>query len=314
MFKLEAVECRTVARWLLCGAALLAGCGSSAPQANEPSAQLEAQTRRAAFATAFEVAEGDFGRLELAEDRLLRVVEGDPKDVAAKRALARLLNFRLGENDFSKARLQSDLYRSLLGDGDTAPEELSTQDFAMWCFSEMSGAADELHRGRRVAALARVNKVERVMVRRRKDHPGEIETHAMAGTYWLNLAGLIPIGKRTRRGRAIDALQVQQAHWDEQSVLSRGLGIAPGTRAVFSTWLAELLVADGRADEAHPHFARVITLGATDDATPAMRSLAGHARQRLQTSATGHALPKALPPWPSGAQSCIACHSQTHGL
>lgn len=313
----ETVERRRRTDWSWLGASLVAVCMGCAPAkapAVGPMTRAAEGSRRSAFAAAFRVVEGDVGDFREAEHRLLAVVEDNPNDFAAKRTLARLLNLRLSENDFSKAGLQSDLYASLLGQDVQHPEALSPETFALWCFKEMAGAADQLHRGHRVAALARVNKVERTLIRRRRTHPHEIETHAMAGNYWLNLAGLIPVGKSTRRGRAIEALEVQQARWEEQSILSRGFGIAPGTRAVFSIWLAELLVADRRASEARPHFARVVALAAASDATPAMQSLADHARGRIRLSDSGHAAAQALPPWPNGAQSCIACHSQTHGL
>ena len=291
----------------------MAACSSGAElrgAGRDPSPTVSADQ---ATELAFAVIEGRHDDPAQAEAALLSARADGATDRTTTRTLARLLNLRLTEGDYSKAELQARLYDELLGDvGD--PDALSQEQFSFYCFREMARAAAFAAEERDLKAFASVRDLERTLRRRRAAYPDEIETHAMAGNYALNLSAIIPVGKRHRLRDAIEALEVQQARWDEQDVLSQGLGVAPGTRAVFSLWLAELQISAGHPERAAPHFRRVVDAASLDAATPSVAALASRAGERLTQLEQGAAPPYPLPPWPRGRTSCVACHSQTHTL
>ncbi len=263
--------------------------------------------QRAGSALTREVLEGDISRFDEAVARLERAHQLHPGSRHIPRPLGRLLNLPLSQGDLRWADRQRTLYEQLAN----ATAQASAPDdeqFVDRRFLDASDAAATYHAHDPVGAVVRLRRLER-QVQQRLSEDDDVDLHAMLGNYAQQIAGLTSVGRARRVQLAIEHLDPVVRRWDELSLGARGLeyGI-PGVRAVFTHWLAELCLADGRVERAHDLYAQVQALAEAPDATPAMHALADAAGRRRR-SARVPSRDALLPVWPSGYDSCIACHA-----
>ncbi|KIG17916.1 hypothetical protein DB30_02344 [Enhygromyxa salina] len=268
--------------------------------------QLEPQWR-AGMAHLRASLQGHVDQREHAERYLERAWLLDPeaKRVPAARVLARLLNMRSSVLDLSKLDLQLRLYAALVEQTSATKAEA----FAFTCFAAAATALQRYAQGHTLAALRELEALERAMRARTRQHPDDIDAHAMAGNFELTFAGVIPVGVEQRLTRGIDYLEVQQDHWDQLSPRARNTGVAPNVRSVFALFLAEGLLAHGDVEAAAGRYAQILEFEDQADTGPRRQivSLAQHRLANLETYAGAREL---LPPWPAGVTGCVACHSR----
>lgn len=209
--------------------------------------------------------------------------------------------------DFSRVDLQVELYESLHSEG-VDPVEAQLHEFTTDCFLEVARAIEAYEGGEVLTAYRRVARLEHRLERRLRHHPEDIDTHAMAGNYALAFAGILPIGKERRLGRAIEHLEIQQTHWSELTPGARNENVAPNVRAVWTFMLAETLTAAGETERAKVHYDAVID----DDGRNSLArdQLARVSRERLSQLENYAGRDELLPVWPSGPAGCLACHSR----
>lgn len=252
---------------------------------------------------------GDLRQRERAEHYLERAYRLDPAHVSTARSLGRFLNMRASAFDFTKLDLQAEVYAGLA----QHPSISEQQRFVYACFHDATRALDDYRKGRELAALRRIRRLERDLDRHLGDHPDDIDAHAMAGNYAVTFAGAIPVSQPKRLDRAIEHLEIQQQRWHELTVRAAGSVRSPNTRAVFTFMLAESLMARGRADAALPYYRRLAR------ADPGLTNLPAHrialaARDRLDHPSAYQGDRGLLPIWPGGVAGCVACHSTTADL
>lgn len=248
---------------------------------------------------------GELQTAPLAEAVLERAYRADPNDRTTARLLGRFLNLRLTEGDYAKAELQAELYARLEA-GESSPREA----FVFSCFQQATKSADLYGEGKPLRAFWSVRTLEAALRDRVEAHPDDVELAAMAGNYALELAMRIPVGRARRLRQAATHFEHQQEHWDRQSVLTRGIGTAPGTRAVFAFWLGEVQLARGQADRAARAYGTVLEACDTEGATVAVCELAEVANHRLGALDLYSGRSRLLPVWPRGAAACVACHAE----
>ena len=263
--------------------------------------------QRAGSALTREVLEGDLSRFGDAVAHLERAHALHPGSRHIPRTLGRLLNLPLSQGDLRWADRQRALYEQL-ADATTLAAAPADEQFVDRRFLDASDAAATYHAHDPVGAVVRLRRLER-QVEHRLAEDDDVDLHAMLGNYAQQIAGLTSVGRTRRVQLAIEHLDPVVRRWDELSLGARGLEYGvPGVRAVFTHWLAELCLADGQVERAHDLYAQVQALAETPDATPAMHTLAEAAGLRRSTDRipSRDAL---LPVWPSGYDSCIACHA-----
>lgn len=254
---------------------------------------------------------GDLRQREAAELYLERAWRLDPDAQPTARILGRFLNMRSATLDFDRVDLQVELYESMQAqpvDVEGADLEAFTSD----CFLEAARAMQSYRDGHALAAYGRVARLERRVERRLAHHPDEIDTHAMAGNYALNFAGILPVGRRQRLARAIGHLEAQQERWDELTVRARDEQVAPNVRTVWRFMLAEASLAADQPERARVHY-EAIAEGSTVASSP-RQQLAAVASERLTRLPDYAGREELLPVWPTGAVGCMACHSTTARL
>jgi tetratricopeptide (TPR) repeat protein len=256
------------------------------------------------------------GHVELrdhAERYLERAWLLDPHadQVPAAQVLARFLNIRTSVLDLARLELQIALYESLIEpeQRERGPVTMAAEQFHFASFAAAAEALQTYDQGRTLAALRRLNRLERDMKRRAAAHPDDIDSCAMAGNFELTFAGVIPVGVERRLARGVDYLATQQDHWEQLSPRARSTAIAPNVRSVFALFLAEGLLARGDEDDAARRYRELIELEDQPDTAPRRQivALAQHRLEHLDAYAGDRAL---LPPWPSGVTGCVACHSR----
>lgn len=266
----------------------------------------EAQLRAGAALTR-QVLEGDPSRFDEAVQRLTRAHQLRPEGRTVPRMLGRLLNLPLAEGDLAYVAQQRTLYQQLVDGGERGPA-FTRERFVEQCFLDASRAALAFRRGDPVGAVVRLRALERRMQQHLAAHD-DVDVHAMLGNYAQQVAGMVDVGRPRRTALAVEHLEHVVQRYEELSPEARGVEYdVPGVRAVFTHWLAELSLAQGRIARAHELYAEVERLGEEPGATAAMHTLAAVASQR-------RALPhppsreELLPLWPAGYDSCIACHA-----
>lgn len=270
----------------------LAVTGCARPTAPIPEPQPVASQARAAEALQA-VLEGERGRF----DEAVALLHARREVSESAKSLARLLNLPLSEGDFRYAWLQHALYSALM-------DEAADSERDTWIargFFLASKAAEQYRRGHRVRALGTLRTLERELgdaVERTDD----VDLHAMLGNYAHQAGGLIPLRRDHRFDLAREHLEQVVLRFEELSPDAQGVTTGvPGVHAVFAMWWAELLRRDGdpRAQEAYAAVGRIVE---GSEETPALRTLAEVAARPSGDEG---------PLWPSGYDSCIACHSRT---
>jgi hypothetical protein len=260
------------------------------------------------------------GHVELrdeAERFLERAWRLDPhgERVAAARVLARFLNMRSAVLDLRKLPLQIELYESLLDpeQRELEVEQIDAEQFHLASFAAAAEALRRYDQGRSLAALRRLEALERAMQRRAAAHPDDIDSHAMAGNFELTFAGVVPVGVERRLARGVAYLEVQQDHWEQLSPRARSTAAAPNVRSVFALFLAEGLLANGDTEAAARRYADLLALQNQPD-TAARRQIVALAEHRLANLDAYAGARELLPPWPAGVTGCVACHSREASL
>jgi tetratricopeptide (TPR) repeat protein len=264
---------------------------------------------------------GHVDQRDHAERYLERAWRLDPTSerVPAARVLARFLNMRSSVLDLGKLDLQLELYRALLEQTGSGAQPLlgsplagvEETDARRFHFASFHAAAEALARyaaGDTLAALRKLNELERAMRLRAAGHPEDIDTCAMAGNFELTFAGVVPVGVDKRLRRGIDYLEIQQDNWEQLSPRARSTGVAPNVRSVFALYLAEALLAYGDLEAAAARYEQLIGLAGQPDTAVRQQilALAEHRLAHLDDYAGAREL---LPPWPAGVSSCVACHA-----
>lgn len=254
------------------------------------------------------------GHVELrdhAERYLERAWRLDPhgESVPAARVLARYLNMRSSVMDVAKLDLQIELYRSLL---DAQPER-DADHFHVASFVDAAEALAAYAAGDTLAALRKLDSLERRMAARIRERPEDIDTCAMAGNFELTFAGLIPVGVNKRLRRGVAYLEVQQDNWTQLSPRARSTGIAPNVRSVFALYLAEGLLAAGEREAAAARYEQLLRFEDVPDTTP-RRQIVALANHRLANLDAYVGARELLPPWPAGVSGCVACHATEASL
>lgn len=259
------------------------------------------------------------GHVELrdhAERYLERAWQLDPRGerVPAAKVLARFLNMRSAVLDLDKLELQIALYESLIepDQRERGPARMDAEQFHFASFVAAAEALRVYEEGRSVAALRRLNALERAMAVRSEQHPDDIDSCAMAGNFELTFAGVVPVGVERRLERGVDYLEIQQDHWEQLSPRARSTAIAPNVRSVFALFLAEGLLARGEVDEADRRYRELLDLDVPD--TAPRRQIVALAQHRLAHLHDYAGTRELLPPWPSGVTGCVACHSREASL
>ncbi len=257
------------------------------------------------------------GHLQLrdeAERLLERAWRLDPEgeQVPAARVLARYLNMRSSVLDLSKLDLQITLYESLVED-DRALDELAADEFHYASFIAAAEALAAYGEGRELAALARLQRLERAMQARTRARPDEIDTFAMAGNFELTFAGVIPIGRQRRLAAGNEYLHAQQRNWERLSPAARDTTIAPNVRSVFALYLAEGWLAAAEDQRAAETYRELIELEGQPD-TRVRRQIVALAQHRLAHLDTYSGALELLPPWPAGVSGCVGCHATETAL
>jgi len=269
--------------------ALAAGCGRPVEPFEPEPVVSQASAERALEA----VLEGDRTRFDDAVAQLYA-----RRGVSqSKKTLARLLNLPLAEGRLEYAQLQRTLYAELLRDAPQTKREATI----LRGFLLAATAADQYGSGRRARALSTLRTLERELEAQIAE-TDDVDLHAMLGNYAHQSGGLIPLRRGHRFALARQHLGEVVTRFDELSPEASGIATGvPGVRAVFAMWWAELLRRDGdpRAEDAYALVDEIIQ--ASED-TPAMRTIAEVAARPSGDSG---------PLWPSGYDSCIACHSRT---
>lgn len=283
-----------VVRKLIAGLALLvSGC---APR-TEP-AQVPVVTPRAnARAPMNAVLQGDRSQFDQAVAQLY-ARRDEPRTAAA---LARLLNLPLSEGDLRYAPLQRTLYGDLAQrEQDSELDATITRGFFM-----ASTAAEQYRQGHTLRALGTLRKLERDL-EAEAQRTDNVDLHAMLGNYAHQAGGFVPVGKTRRLDLAREHLEHVVLRYDELSPTARGLshGI-PGVRVVFTLWWAQLLERDGDPRAMHAYdLARDAARKAKP--TPAL--------EVLSDAIAEGTVPRDGALWPSGYDSCVACHAHDHAI
>ncbi len=283
---------------------LLAWGGCAEPEVASVSTVPGASQSRAKALVAA-VLEGDRSRFDAAVDELWTLHRANPQRVDRTRALARLLNLPLAEGDLRYSGLQRDLYASVLDHGSRD----SNQRFIDETFYTAASAASRYRRGHPVQALRTLRALER-RVETRLAQTQHADLHAMLGNYAHQASGLVSLGRRRRSALATEHLEHTVHRFDELSPSAQGRSSGvPGVRVVFSFWLAELTQARGDTDLARERYLAVADALVQSEPTPASRVVAAVAAARVHDPPPpGEEL---LPLWPSGYDSCIACHARS---
>ncbi|MGH1344559.1 MAG: hypothetical protein ACRBN8_23570 [Nannocystales bacterium] len=265
---------------------------------SRPAARPQASPNGGSAATSVQaVLEGDRGRFEEAVSQLY-ARRSEPQAAAV---LARLLNLPLSEGDARYASLQRSLYEGLA----QGPHPSERDATIARGFLLASTAAEQYQQGKSIRALVTLRRLERDL-EAELERTDDVELHAMLGNYAHQAGGLVPLRRSRRFELANHHLEQVVTRFDELSPKAQGITLGlPGVRPVFAMWWAELLRRDGdpRASAAYD-----VVLQAIDQAddTPALRTLAGVARQHASTPAPNDA---PAPLWPHGHTACITCHA-----
>lgn len=258
--------------------------------------------------------QGHVDQRDHAERYLERAWRLDPEGerVPAARVLARFLNMRSSVLDVDKIGLQIELYESLLrrGEGEAGADPRA---FHYASFIASARALARFAEGEELAALRRVEALEREMWAHLREHPDDVDTHAMAGNFELTFAGVVPVGRRRRLAEGVEHLAVQQDRWAELSPRARSTTIAPNVRSVFLLYLAEGLLAAGEREAAAARYRQLIDLDDQPDTAP-RRQLVALAEHRLAKLDAYAGELELLPPWPAGVTGCVACHAREAAL
>ena len=255
--------------------------------------QASTSTALEAAASLEAVLEGDRTRFDEAVAQLY----ANRGSSQSKRSLARLLNLPLSEGKLEYARLQRTLYAELLSE---APLTERDAEIARG-FLLAATAADQYREGHRLRALRTLETLEREL-QAAVERTDDVDLHAMLGNYAHQSGGLIPLRRGRRFELAREHLAEVVMRFDELSPEARGVATGvPGVHAVFAMWWAELLRREGDP-KAQAAYVRVGEISRASEDTPALRTLA-----EVATTPSGDEGPL----WPSGYDSCIACHSRT---
>lgn len=260
------------------------------------------------------------GHVELqaaTEQLLYRAWLLDPRgdEVPAARVLARYLNMRSSVLDLGAIDLQVELYAAQRerkrehAAGRTSVAAMSERHFQVDSLHLAAIALADYGAGHPLRAYTKLGKLERRIARRLAAHPGELDTHTMAGNFALTFAAALPLRRAARLDHAIDHLAAQQADWLRLSSGARDEQLAPNVHSVFALWLAEALLASGELERARTAYDHVIGLPEQADTAPRRQivALAEHRLANLERYAGAEAL---LPAWPAGMSACVACHSR----
>jgi mono/diheme cytochrome c family protein len=253
------------------------------------------------------------GELYLQEDAeayLERAFALRQDDEELNRILGRFYNMRAVEHDFSKAEMQERVYGALLGEQD--PEEMSVPHFVSHSFfmlAKIMGAADEGRMGR---ALGLLRDLERQLEMKSRQHPDDIELHALAGNFELFFAGYLPTRRRARVRSAAAHFEVVRERWDELRPGAKDPGHCPNTRENFMFELAEARLMLGEAERAATIYSELIT--PSQPVTRGKELVAHVSADRLAHLDEYEGRKELMPPWPSDVGNCVVCHSWTGEL
>ncbi|MEX1368640.1 MAG: hypothetical protein AB1Z98_36265, partial [Nannocystaceae bacterium] len=231
----------------------------------------------------------------------------DPHDPLVSRSLGRFYNLRAVAGDASKGSMQVEVYRAYLGD--LAVPEMGVVQFVAWAFSRLGRVLELRARGRLLAALSEVGRLERALESRSEQRPDNLELHALAGNFALFFAGALPTGKPARVRRAVHHFEQVIAHWDDLRRGARHPELCPNTRENFTFELAEAHLALGNVTRARALYDELSRPRAP--VNPARALVAEVSTERLAHVQDYAGDMRLMPPWPSDVGNCVICHAGT---
>jgi len=230
----------------------------------------------------------------------------DPGDPELTRSLGRFYNMRAVAGDDSKAALQVEVYRALLGDRPVT--ELDTRHFTAWAFAQLGQVLTQKNRGRVFEALGTVRALEAELERRTEASPQDIELFALAGNFAFFFAGNIPLGREDRVRQAVRYFEVVREHWPKMRFGARDPEHCPNTYENFMFELAEGYTVLGEVAPAREIYTE---LAERSLQTRAQEQIAYVSAERLRNHAEYLGKHELMPPWPSDVGNCVVCHAYT---
>lgn len=242
---------------------------------------------------------------ERAEQDLEAAFALTPHDTLVSRSLGRFYNLRAVAGDTSKGAMQMEVYRAYLGDRPV--EAMNVVQYVAWSFSRLGLVLHYESRGRLLAALREVRRLERSLEAKSAARPNNLELHALAGNFALFFAGALPGGKRTRVERAVHHFERVLADWEHMRRGARHPELCPNTRENFTFELAEAHLALGHVERASELYARLEV--PREPVNPARELVAEVSRERLAHVEEYAGDMRLMPPWPSDVGNCVICHA-----
>ncbi len=244
---------------------------------------------------------------ERAELDLEAALQLDREDRELARALGRFYNMRAVERDGSKAAAQIDAYRAYLGD--VAVDDMRSEQFVAYAFSQLGHILELRDRGRVLAAYGAARELEQQLRARTTADPDDIELWAVAGNFSFFFAGNIPSGKRDRVRDAVGYFTHLRARWGQLRAGARDPEQCPNTYENFMFELAEGHGTLGQLAEARPIYQELVVV--REPITRPKQQIAYVAAERLRNLERYSGKLELMPPWPSDVGNCVVCHAYT---
>lgn len=242
-----------------------------------------------------------------AEQDLEAAFELDPSDAELTRSLGRFYNLRAVAGDDSKAALQVEVYRALLGDRPVS--ELESQEFVAWSFLQLGVVLSYRNRKQMLKALSKVGELEEVLESRTAANPDDIELWALAGNFAFFFAGNVPFGREARVASAVRYFDHVRAHWPELRDGAKDPEHCPNTYENFMFELAEGHLVLGNVDAATEIYRELST--PSSPVTRPKEQIAFVSAERLANAKHYVGDLELMPPWPSDVGNCVVCHAYT---
>jgi hypothetical protein len=165
------------------------------------------------------------------------------------------------------------------------------------------------NRGAMLKAYGAVKDLERMLEKRARAHPDDIELWALAGNFAFFFAGNVPFGREDRVEAAVAYFTHVREHWDALRSGARDPDDCPNTRENFMFELAEGHLALGHVEQARALYAELEEI--RPPRTRAKEQIAFVAAERRRNAEHYEGDLDLMPPWPSDVGNCVVCHAYT---